>query len=177
MKKLEIGSGIRPTPGYEHLDVLELPHIEYVCDARMLPFDDNVYDEIYSHWVLEHFAWREMFKVLNEWKRVLRPGGILKVITNNQEAHNRCLVQGKINWREWVRLTYGMREMEELKEWMAFTPDAYEPHKIGFTEKSLVAFLQEAGFENIQIQSGWHCREDDGEIKCPGLVATAKKPK
>lgn len=81
MRKLEIGAGDHPQEGYEHLDMRQLPHVEYVCDARSLPFSDGVYDEVFSNQVIEHFSWREVKAVLTEWLRVLKVGGRLEIIT------------------------------------------------------------------------------------------------
>lgn len=172
IKKLEIGAGQRPQEGYEHLDVKAFPHIEYVCDARKLPFKDNSYDEIFSHWVLEHFAWREIPSLLLEWKRVLKPGGTIKIVTNNAEAHNKCLLEGKITWKEWNRLIFGIHIDEA--GWNQ-SPDVFECHKIGFNEETLRNFLEEAGFREIKIRALWKCRREDGSINCPGLIAEAKK--
>lgn len=81
MRRLEIGAGNHPQEGYEHLDIRQLPHIEYVCDARRLPFPDGSYDEVFSNQVIEHFGWREVEAVLVEWLRVLKPRGKLEIIT------------------------------------------------------------------------------------------------
>lgn len=173
-RKLEIGAGNRPTDGYEHLDCRAGPHIEIVASAQKIPIEDNTYDEVYSHWVFEHFAWREILPLLKEWKRVLKPEGKIKIVTNNQEAHNRCWAEGKITWAEWVRLTYGIRFNKAPYE--DDIPTLVDYHKIGFNEELLRDFLTKAGFKDINIRSVWDCREADGKIRCPGLVATAVKP-
>lgn len=171
MKKLEIGCGNRLHAGYDGLDAQDIPGIKCPgADARTLPIGANAYDEVFSHWVLEHFAWREMVDVLRESKRVLKPGGIIRIVTNNQAAHNKCLAEGEISWKEWVRLTYGIRFGASRP------PEIIDCHKIGFTEALLRDFLEEAGFQEIEIKAGWQCREADGSIKCPGLTATARKP-
>lgn len=170
MKRLEIGCGTRLFNGYDGLDVLDIPGIKYPgVDARQLPIEDGTYDEVFSHWVLEHFAWREMVDLLKEWGRVLRPGGFLRIVTNNQAAHNKCLAEGEIDWKEWVRLTYGVRYGASRPAELA------DCHKIGFTENLLREFLEQAEFVGIDIKVGWKCRELDGSVKCPGLTATARK--
>jgi predicted SAM-dependent methyltransferase len=172
-RKLEIGAGARPQEGYEHLDNRPGPHIEIVADARKIPLEDNTFDEVYSHWVLEHFAWREMTDILTEWRRVLKPGGKLKVVTNNQEAHNKCLQEGKITWAEWVRLTYGIRF--EKAKYEDSAPTLVDCHKIGFNKETLEIFLRSAGFVYMSIKAYWDCRQQDGSVKCPGLIAEAIK--
>jgi SAM-dependent methyltransferase len=51
---------------------------EVVADARTLPFEDNTVDELYSSHLLEHFGYEE--PVLEEWHRVLRPGGKITIV-------------------------------------------------------------------------------------------------
>ena len=176
-KKLEIGAGRRPKEDYDHMDMDgTLPHIEIVGDARKIPVEEGIYDEVYTHWVLEHFAWREMVAVLQEWKRVLKPGGKVEIVTNNQEAHNKCLSENNISWQEWVRLTYGIRFDAENIDKKGSIPPLADCHKIGFTQDLLVDFLKRAGFEEVIVSAQWQCREVDGRIKCPGLMATGRKP-
>src|SRR3972149_9150010 len=98
--KLEIGSGKRPTPGYTHLDIKPLEGIDIVADARKIPLPDNECEEVYSHWVLEHFSYHDTFDLLTEWKRILKPGGIVKIITSNQPSINTSLLNKEITFEE-----------------------------------------------------------------------------
>src|SRR6516164_917734 len=95
--KIEIGAGRKGLPGYVHVDAVDLPGVDVVDDGRALAkFDAGVAEEIYAHWFLEHVARHEVPSMLAEWKRVLMPGGIVRLVTNNHEAHNRCLAEGAI---------------------------------------------------------------------------------
>jgi len=162
--KLEIGSGKRPTEGYVHLDIESGPHIEIVCDAKKIPEPDNKYEEVYSHWVLEHFNMKEMESILLEWKRILKPGGKMKIVTNNQESINKCLVDKDISWEEWNWLTFG-----DYKNNLASL------HKIGFNDEVLMSYLTKIGMINISIDASWGCRGKDGELGCPALIVEATK--
>ena len=86
-KKLEIGGGLKPREGYLQMDVKELPGVDVVGSAVGLPFKDGELDEIYGHWVLEHFAYRDIKAILKEWHRALKVGGLVHIITNNGAAH------------------------------------------------------------------------------------------
>lgn len=78
-RRLEIGSGHNPQPGYEHLDArADLPDIDHVCDIRQpLPFPAATFDEVLSRSCIEHVSWREVKAVLAEWARILKPGGTI----------------------------------------------------------------------------------------------------
>ena len=77
--KLHLGCGKRHLPGFVHVDAVEYPHVDYVHVVEQLPmFEDNRADLIYSCHVLEHFRRAQVGAVLREWRRVLRPGGVLR---------------------------------------------------------------------------------------------------
>lgn len=82
MKKkwLHIGCGNRYIPGFIHVDIRKLPHVDYVASADKLDFiDDKTIDMIYSSHVLEHFKRSQIETVLKEWYRVLKVGGKLRI--------------------------------------------------------------------------------------------------
>jgi len=165
LKKLNIGCGNRIKRGYDNLDVLNIPNIKYpLTDARELPVKDNTYDEIFSQWVLEHFAENEIVSLLQEWKRVLRPNGKMEVITNNQEAINNGLLNEELTWDEWVWLTYG-----------ADTKNYGGCHKVAFTKDSIVKYLDRVNFSDYSIKVTTKVKGEQGELKCPGIIITAIK--
>ena len=52
-----------------------------VMDLRKLEFEDNYFDGIWSTGVLAHFNENELKRVLNEFRRVLKPNGIIFICT------------------------------------------------------------------------------------------------
>lgn len=72
--KLHLGCGKRRLDGYMNIDLADS---DMNCDIRHLPFDDNSVDEIIAIHVFEHFYLFESSRVLREWKRVLKPDGLL----------------------------------------------------------------------------------------------------
>jgi len=53
----------------------------FFADVRQLPFSDNIFDGIWSNAVFEHLDKIEMVQSLDEWKRVLKKGGLLYLRT------------------------------------------------------------------------------------------------
>jgi predicted SAM-dependent methyltransferase len=131
-------------------------------------FEDGVAEEIYSHWFLEHVARHEVAPMLENWKRVLAPGGKIRVVTNNHEAHNRCLAEERITWLEWSYLIYGVRGKRGYNLW--------DVHKSAWNRELLAETLADCGFVEVSVDAQWKCREDDGRLKCPALIAEAFKP-
>lgn len=80
VKYLHIGCGnnVLPRPFY-NLDARFIEGIDYLSEADKLDFPDNTFDMVYSSHVLEHFYKADTQRVLNEWVRVLKPGGIIRL--------------------------------------------------------------------------------------------------
>jgi len=85
--KLHLGCGKRFIPGYIHIDIDKFDHIDYIHDISKLPIITNSsVEEIYTCGSFAYFDRQEAKLVLNEWNRVLIPGGILRIAVTNFEA-------------------------------------------------------------------------------------------
>ncbi len=77
---LEIGPGDSRIPGFETLNMIDGPNVDYVCDAsNILPFLENTFNIIYASHILEHIPWYFTERALQEWTRILKPGGSLEI--------------------------------------------------------------------------------------------------
>ena len=76
--KLNLGSGDKPIGGYRNLDV-KTGQTVYPLEG----YADASVDEIRASHVLEHFPHNDTLKVLTEWYRVLKPGGLMKIAVPN----------------------------------------------------------------------------------------------
>lgn len=124
--KLHLGCGKRYIPGFVHIDAIEYPHIDHVSTIDNLSFiEDNSVDLIYSCHVLEHFKRKNLASVLSEWRRVLKPGGILrssvpdfeKLCEVYQKTKNINLVIGAIFGRQdyLYNIHYNVFDYESFK--------------------------------------------------------------
>jgi len=78
--KLDVGSGRSKRAGYETVDNDPLVNPDHLTDIEEeLPFPDNSVDEIRAYAVLEHLDTRNKVKVMAEFWRVLKVGGILDI--------------------------------------------------------------------------------------------------
>jgi predicted SAM-dependent methyltransferase len=78
--KLHIGCGKRSLPGFAHIDLADFPHIDYRQPAELLPmFAEASVDLIYASHILQYYDQEEVTAVLAEWRRVLKPGGLLRL--------------------------------------------------------------------------------------------------
>ncbi|MFH0770276.1 MAG: methyltransferase domain-containing protein [Candidatus Peregrinibacteria bacterium] len=99
--KLDICGGRNPyKPGeYLNVDQVPFPQVDLAFDiTKTFPIPSNVIDEIVSFATLEHLHKEEGEHVLRECLRVLRPGGVMRVVTPDIEAIARLvLADGNIN--------------------------------------------------------------------------------
>ena len=89
-KGVEIGPGASPYGKPSNVvymdkfpDTSFLKNIECISDASHIPRDDNFFDFLISSHCLEHCT--DTLKVLYEWKRIVRQGGILFIILPHGE--------------------------------------------------------------------------------------------
>jgi predicted SAM-dependent methyltransferase len=97
--RLEVGSGASPVPGYIHCDVDELmPNLDIQCrmGEERLPLPDACCSEILSNHSIEHVPWVRIPLMLEEWSRVLVPGGKLFLRTPDLEFICRTYLEGKL---------------------------------------------------------------------------------
>lgn len=81
MIKVHLCAGKRDFgPEWISIDGAHYPHIKY-HDITKLPFLNNVVDLIYCSHGIAYFDREEIVPILNEWKRVLKPDGILRIAT------------------------------------------------------------------------------------------------
>lgn len=79
MRRLNLGSGEFPKPGYVNVDYYSItpPDIVHDLDRFPYPFADNEFDLVEADHCLEHL--RDPFAVMREIHRITKPGGIVRI--------------------------------------------------------------------------------------------------
>lgn len=80
-KKLQIGCGKNPLPGWLNTDLLAGPKVVFLDATRKLPFPDRSLDYIFSEHIFEHISYRDGSRFLEEAHRVLKPAGRIRIAT------------------------------------------------------------------------------------------------
>lgn len=83
---LHIGAGETILPEFINLDIREKDGMDKISLVYPLDFDDEVFDLVYSSHVLEHFPRKQTRNILQEWTRVLKPSGTLRLSVPSFEA-------------------------------------------------------------------------------------------
>jgi SAM-dependent methyltransferase len=78
--RLNWGCGAHPEPGWVNSDLKDAPGIDISCDIRDgLPVADGSFDYVVSIHALPMIPYPELVPALQELRRVLRPGGVLRL--------------------------------------------------------------------------------------------------
>src|SRR5688500_4899658 len=80
VKRLNWGCGGWTVPGWINSDIKDGPGIDISCDIRKgLPFDEGSIDYAVSIHALPEVPYPDLTPVLQELRRVLKPGGVLRL--------------------------------------------------------------------------------------------------
>jgi predicted SAM-dependent methyltransferase len=153
--KLHVGCGKRFIPGFVHIDQVAFPHVNHVQDIRRLSnFTDESTSLIYACQVIEYFDREEVLGVLADWKRVLAPGGILRVSVPNFAVLCK-LYQSGIELDKFLGTLYGR---------LSDGADGFIYHRTTYDEPSLRELLTKIGFTQVTLWDWWeteHASVDD----------------
>lgn len=134
--RLEIGPGNQPRDGWTHVDVQsKRPTVDIVADARDIPLPSGSVLEVFASHVFEHFGWRESGFVLDEWRRVLAPGGRIEIHVPDLDVACEAWLEGR----------YEMA----LPPFYGDQKDDDDYHYAGFNWNLLSALLKAHGFVEI----------------------------
>lgn len=135
--KLNLGCGERYIPGFVHIDIRKLPHVDYVASVDKLDmFKDNSVDLIYACHLLDHFRRNQVEDVLREWHRVLKSGGILRLAVSDFEK----LVEVYLKYRDLKLILGPLVGRQDYPE---------NTHYTAFDYSTLAEVLKKVGFKNI----------------------------
>lgn len=115
---LNIGCGKVKLPGFVNID-LE-PGADIQCDVTQgLPFADATVDGIYSEHFIEHLGQKDIIAFLRECRRVLKPGGRVRIATPDLDEVVRQYAAD--DWRQpWLK-QYGYEWIQNRAECLNVT--------------------------------------------------------
>jgi predicted SAM-dependent methyltransferase len=140
MIKINMGCGKRNFgKDWVHIDAGDYDHLDYTSIQDLSKFSDDSVDLIYASHVIEYFDRESVIGVLEEWKRVLKPDGILRLAVPDFEM--MCLLYTVGHSLEtFLGPLYGRMEMGEQNIY----------HKTVYDQRSLTVMLSCLGFRNIR---------------------------
>lgn len=169
--KLNLGCGSQTPEGWTNVDyalgarLLRLPLLSAVNSRLKLfntgwssaivihdlrkrfPWDSDTADAVYSSHTLEHLSREEGRFFLQECRRVLKPGGIARIVVPDLKSLVSAYSQGDIPADEFVQKLEVMPDTGGggvLRK--ALTPFISFPHKCMYDADRLVEIMREIGF-------------------------------
>ncbi|HEY1750137.1 MAG TPA: methyltransferase domain-containing protein [Caulobacteraceae bacterium] len=146
---------------------------------RRLPFADASFDGVFSEHVLEHFTEEDGLRLASDVARILRPGGVFRVVVPDGEFVMRSYFddpEGLVRYR-------GAGEPGETAMEMvnSFFRQRYE-HQFMYDWPTLRRLLERAGFAEVlrcafgQSPAGLGLQIDHEKYQRESLYVEARKP-
>lgn len=137
MIKVNLGCGWRNFGDeWIHIDDGNYEHLDYRCDVRKTPLSNESVDLIYSSHVIAYFDRTEVLEFLNECKRILKKGSVLRLATPDFNEICKLYLSGKIQIENTLGPVFGKMKMG----------DSTIYHKTTYDFKSLSELLISNGF-------------------------------
>jgi SAM-dependent methyltransferase len=92
-KLLNLGCGAEPNASFVNVDIHPGPNIISHDLRRGVPFPERTFDLVYHSTMLSQLRPAEALALTRECHRVLNPGGILRVVTEDLEQMSRLYLQ------------------------------------------------------------------------------------
>lgn len=152
--RLELGAGTRKLAGWTTVD-----H-NGQCDITMtladpLPLPDATVEELYASHVFEHFHHPELMRLLAECRRVLKPGGRLRLAVPDAALYVRdYLARDMSHLSSYIteREGYFIHSPIDVVNLVAYDRGAQYEHGYLFDREGVLAVLKLAGFQRCAIR-------------------------
>jgi SAM-dependent methyltransferase len=156
-----------------------------LANAHQLPFPDGSAAEVYASHVFEHYlptgaeenGLATVDTLLEEWRRVLRPGGTLYVAVPDLLTCARRILSEPRQREQWVGMLFGYHRGHGDTHHWAYTEGTLRALLVGHRFRPLGRFKPfipnpaGSGFDC----AGAHCLDDAGRIVPASLNLMAEK--
>jgi predicted SAM-dependent methyltransferase len=155
VRKLHIGCGDNLLSGWLNTEYEGIAprSVLYLDASEPFPLPSDTFDLVFSEHMIEHVSLGAAFSMLQESRRVLKPGGLIRISTPPLEYLIKLLVSPTPEDEEYLRF--------HCQEWNPQSPvftaavavaDYYKlwGHQFVYDEPTLRALMSKAGFVSIE---------------------------
>lgn len=165
--RLHLGANDMLLRAYVNLDIGPRPGLDIVADfcEGLVMVPDAAVDEIFMAHVLEHIPWRVEPGIafcLKDWRRVLREGGRLHIVSPNFEflatealRDGRLIAAGAGADPEGKYEKPPFDHHEDMMVTIFSEGNGYSPHRWGITYPYLIELLTRHGFREARKVKPW----------------------
>jgi predicted SAM-dependent methyltransferase len=157
LEYLHLGCGEHILPGFLNTDCFGNSKAQLGVDLRFpLPFADVSWKGIYAHHVWEHIPFDSCCALARECRRVLKPGGVVRIVVPDAEKFVRAYSREGDARRE----MFGWYPHWHMKEQNIHTPmqmlnyvfrdNRFNRHEYAWDFETLERVLREAGFARVE---------------------------
>jgi predicted SAM-dependent methyltransferase len=140
-KKLELGCGHRPTPGYIHNDLNAFDGVDIVGNPWEISLPEGSMEEVIALGLVEHLTYEQVHATLRNINRMLKPGGVF------------------------------LFDVPDIPVWCKYVVDHFDGKPIPFTIdhvfNTLYGWQRWPGDEH---KSGWYSDKLDEAVKAAGYT-------
>jgi len=155
LKKLQLGTSNSPIIGWLNTDVLPTNRrVAYLDATRRFPFNDDIFDYVYSEHMIEHLEHQSAVFMLRECFRVLKPGGKIRISTPDLKVYTSLQSKEKTAsqnfYVDWVTERF-MPDVDYCKE-VFLINNAFRAwgHQFLYDRETLKVTMTRIGFEDIK---------------------------
>ncbi|MFA7301110.1 MAG: methyltransferase domain-containing protein [Candidatus Shapirobacteria bacterium] len=125
------------------------PKFKYFDIRHRLPFENSCVNYIYCSHVLEHFEKNEVFKILSECRRVLKKGGVVRIVLPDLKK----LIDSYDGSDLFCREFYGYDKDLIFGFWGNIKKLFIRGHQWMYGQDEFVNLLKEVGFKKVNVVS------------------------
>jgi len=138
---------------------LNWPTLRLVDIRRPFPLEAETVKYVYCSHVLEHFDRWEAVKILKECRRVMKDGGVIRLVVPDIEKLCKIYLKGMMNKKsdsrpgqDFCRLWWGYdKDIEPRNLIQRLSRKFIRDHQWNYDKHELEILLNEAGFSQIKL--------------------------
>lgn len=148
---LNLGCGVYPKPHYINLDYHWFPGVDICWDLTRgrLPLADGSMDGVFTEHCIDCIPHAYFVRTLAEVHRVLKPGGVFRVVLPDGELYFDLYQKRKTD--KSVVFPYGEHEATGMISVNRYVRGG--THQYSYDRESLELFLRNAGFSSVSRSS------------------------
>jgi len=151
--KLHIGGSCHRLDGWLNTDVELIPDVMRMDATHRFPFSDGTFQYVYTEHMIEHVPYQKAAYMLQECHRVMRKGGVIRLITPDLAAilglYSGDLCADQQKYLSWFCQTFVPQECPPNAASAINAMFHLWGHQFIYDEETLADTMRAAGFSSV----------------------------